>query len=233
MAVAEGYNRGPVFGGQGGCAIKSRRLSAHIVTHKYLNLTDTCAMAGTGGTGSPESPDDINNRLAEIAAELAKEARFKEPSAAERAKARVTAARPSGKSARSGPLRRLRARRKMAELLKPVDGSAIPAPPPKPPTARQVRRARRAARPAADRPFADRGYADASDYPSVARSVIAVLIIVALLVGAVIGLRYVFRHYGSTGAAADSRPAVATALFDHTGLSDHTGVRGLTVNLIK
>ncbi len=161
-------------------------------------------MAGTGGTGSPEGPDDINNRLAEIAAELAKEARFKEPSAAERARARVTAARPSGRSARSGPLRRMRARRKMAELLKPVDGSAVPTPPPKPPTARQVRRARRAERPAADRPFADRGYADASDYPSVARSVIAVIIIVALLVGAVIGLRYVFHHYDSPGGTAGS-----------------------------
>jgi hypothetical protein len=190
-------------------------------------------MAGTGDTGSPEGPDDINNRLAEIAAELAKEARFKEPSAAERARARVTAARPSHRSARSGPLRRLRARRKMAELLKPVDGSAIPTPPPKPPTARQVRRARRAARPAADRPFADRGYADASDYPSVARSIIAVIIIVALLVGAVIGLRYVFHRYGTTGAAADNRPALATTLFDHTSPFDHTGIEGLTVNLIK
>jgi len=46
-------------------------------------------MAGTGETpgDSPPGPDDINNRLAEIAAELAAEAHFKEPSAAERAQA--------------------------------------------------------------------------------------------------------------------------------------------------
>jgi hypothetical protein len=111
-----------------------------------------------------------------------------------------------------------------------VGGSAILTPPPKPPMARQVRRARRAAAP---RPFADRGYADESEYPSVARSVIAIIIIVALLVGAVIGLRYVFHHFDSAGAAAASRPALATALFDHSTLFDHTGVEGLTVNLIK
>lgn len=121
----------------------------------------------------------------------------------------------------------------MAELLKPVDGSATPTPPPRPPTARQVRRARRAERPAAGRPFADRGYADASDYPSVARSVIAVIIIVALLVGAVIGLRYVFHRYDTTGAAAYSRPALAAGLLDHTGLFDRTGIGSLPVNLIK
>jgi hypothetical protein len=187
-------------------------------------------MAGTGDSpkGSPEGPDDINDRLAEIAAELAKEARFKEPSAAERAeraRARVAAARSMGKSARSGPLRRWRARKKAAELLRPADGSAILTPPPKSPTARQVRRARR--EPA--RPFADRGYADSSEYPSVARSVIAVIIIVALLVGAAIGLRYVFHHHSSPGAAAAARPALVLM----TGRFDHTAVEHVTVNLIK
>jgi hypothetical protein len=167
-------------------------------------------MASTGGTGSPEGPDDINNRLAEIAAELAGEARFKEPSAAERARARAAAARPGRRSARSGPLGRWRARRKTAELLKPVDGSAILKPPPRPPTARQARRARRAAAP---RPFADRGYADESEYPSVARSIVAIIVIVALLVGAVIGLHYAFHHFDAASAAA--------------------GVESLTVNLIK
>ncbi len=56
-------------------------------------------MAGTSDTpdGTPAGPDDINSRLAEIAAELASEARFKEPSAAERARARVTAVRPAAK----------------------------------------------------------------------------------------------------------------------------------------
>ena len=48
-------------------------------------------MAGTGDKpeDSPMEPDDINSRLAEIAAELASEARFKEPSAAERAATRA------------------------------------------------------------------------------------------------------------------------------------------------
>jgi hypothetical protein len=45
-------------------------------------------MAGTGGgePGVPPGAGDINDRLAEIAAELAREAKFKEPSAAERAR---------------------------------------------------------------------------------------------------------------------------------------------------
>jgi hypothetical protein len=46
-------------------------------------------MSGTGSGGGPDGPpdaSDINNRLAEIAAELAREAKFKELSAAERAR---------------------------------------------------------------------------------------------------------------------------------------------------
>jgi hypothetical protein len=163
-------------------------------------------MAGTGESpkGSPEGPDDINDRLAEIAAELASEARFKEPSAAERARARAAAARSQGKrrkgakSGRTGRLRLWRARRQAEELRKPVDGSsAILTPPPKPPTAWQVRRARRAIR-----PVADRGYTDGAEYPSVARSIIAIIVLVILLVGVSIGLRYLFNHYGSTSGAS-------------------------------
>lgn len=41
---------------------------------------------GSGDPGVPAGPGDINDRLAEIAAELAREAKFKEPSAAERAR---------------------------------------------------------------------------------------------------------------------------------------------------
>jgi hypothetical protein len=171
--------------------------------HKSLKLADTGAMAGTGESpkGSPEGPDDINDRLAEIAAELAAEARFKEPSAAERARARAAAARAPGKAGKSGRparIRRWRTRRKAEELRKPLDGSdAIPGPRPKPPTARQIRRTRRTLR-----PVADRGYTDGGDYPSVARSIIAVIVIVILLVGVSIGLRYLFRHYGATSGAS-------------------------------
>jgi hypothetical protein len=171
--------------------------------HKGLKVADTGAMAGTGESpkGSPEGPDDINDRLAEIAAELASEARFKEPSAAERARARAAAARAPGKGARGGQhsrIRRWRARKKAEELRRPVDGSgAIINPPPKPPTARQVRRTRRTIR-----PVADRGYTDGADYPSVARSIIAVIVIIVLLVGISIGLRYLFRHYGGTSGAS-------------------------------
>jgi hypothetical protein len=41
---------------------------------------------GSGDPGVPSGSGDINDRLAEIAAELAREAKFKEPSAAERAR---------------------------------------------------------------------------------------------------------------------------------------------------
>ena len=163
-------------------------------------------MASAGDTGSPEGPGDINDRLAEIAAELASEARFKEPSAAERARARAAAARHSAKTGRTGRLRQWRARKKAAELRRPVEGgSAILKPAPPQPTARQIRRASRAAR-----PVADRGYTDTTEYPSVARSIIAVIVIVILLVGVSIGLRYLFRHYGATSGA--SGPAVVRTL---------------------
>jgi hypothetical protein len=53
-------------------------------------------MTGTGsGEGLPSGGGDINDRLAEIAAELASEAKFKEPSAAERARQAKAAKRRS------------------------------------------------------------------------------------------------------------------------------------------
>jgi hypothetical protein len=161
-------------------------------------------MAGMSDTpdGTPAGPDDINSRLAEIAAELASEARFKEPSAAERARARVTAVGPAAKQVRRrfGQLGRFGRRRahKAEELRRPAASAGAPAPPPQP---RQSRRARRAA----SRPVPDRGYADATT-PSVLRSVITVVILVALLVGVSIGLRYLFRHFG---APAAPRPAAS------------------------
>jgi hypothetical protein len=66
-------------------------------------LADTVAVAGTGETpeGPALDPDDINNWLAEIAVELAAEAPFREPSAAERARRPVGPAKPG----RNWPLR--------------------------------------------------------------------------------------------------------------------------------
>jgi hypothetical protein len=58
-------------------------------------------MAGSTGEppGQPDAPDDINKRLKEIEAELRQAARFKEPSAAERArKAELGRAQPQQKS---------------------------------------------------------------------------------------------------------------------------------------
>jgi len=161
-------------------------------------------MAGTSDTpdGRPVDPDDINSRLAEIAAELASEARFKEPSAAERARLRVTAIRPATRPVRRGPFRHRRARRKATELRQPVQAAGAP-PPPAP--ARPSRRARRDAR----RQVPDRGYADAAA-PSVLRSGTTVAVIVMLLIGVSIGLRYAFR-YSRTPApepAASNTPAV-------------------------
>jgi hypothetical protein len=85
-------------------------------------------MAGTGGTpgDSPASPDDINGRLAEIAAELSAEATFKEPSAAERAHARAGQPWPPSSGHRAGPLRRLQDKRTAAELRKPVQSGYGP-----------------------------------------------------------------------------------------------------------
>jgi hypothetical protein len=159
-------------------------------------------MAGTSETpeDSPASPDDINSRLAEIAAELASEARFKEPSAAERARARVTAVRPPAKTKRrSGPLGRWRARRaqrQAEELRAPLRPAGAPAPAPPPRPSRLARRA------AARAPVPDRGYADA-EMPSRLRSGTTIVIIMVLLIGVSIGLRYLIRHY----ANAPARPA--------------------------
>src|ERR1700689_780087 len=105
MPVAEGNHWGRTSDTTAGDVQRSQRLPAHIVTRKAPTLADTCAMAGTSDTpeGSPMGPDDINSRLAEIAAELASEAKFKEPSAAERARAaRAAAAAKPGAPTRRG-----------------------------------------------------------------------------------------------------------------------------------
>jgi hypothetical protein len=171
-------------------------------------------MAGTGDRpeDSPMEPDDINSRLAEIAAELASEAQFKEPSAAERARARAAAAAKKAPApARGGRLhrwhvRKSRASRKAEKLREPVRAPGAP----EPVRQRSSRRARRAQRAAwkAGHPAADRGYSD-SDHPSTRKSVLTVIVIIALLVGASIGLRTLLDRKpsaGSPGPAADISP---------------------------
>jgi hypothetical protein len=172
-------------------------------------------MAGTSETpeDSPAGPDDINSRLAEIAAELAAEARFKEPSAAERARARVTAVRPGGQSGwRAGPLARLRAKRaerRAAQLRTPLRSAG--APPPRPAPSRPSLRDRRAARMAVP----DRGYADA-EMPSRLRSGTTIVIIMVLLIGVSVGLRYLIRHYASAPARPTPSPSTGHASTGHS-----------------
>jgi hypothetical protein len=128
-------------------------------------------MAVTGGDPGdvPTDPDDINSRLAEIAAELTATARFTEPSAADRARVPVG---PAGAGPASGPIQRRRKRRLAAELRQPVQSaSRSGAPAPRQPWRRRAARLspsralarwayrRRSARP---EPTPDRGYATPS-----------------------------------------------------------------------
>ncbi len=172
-------------------------------------------MAGTGDRpeDSPMEPDDINSRLAEIAAELASEARFKEPSAAERARARAAAAKKAPAPARGGRVhrwhvRKSRASRTTAKLREP--GRAPGAPEPARP--RSTRRPRRAQRAAwkAGRPAADRGYSD-SGHPSTRQSVLTVIVIVVLLIGASIGLRTLLHRGTPAAPAAPASPGRASS----------------------
>jgi hypothetical protein len=171
-------------------------------------------MPGTGSAPdrSPDSPDDINNRLAEIAAELAAEAKFKEPSAAERARAAARAARHSrsGPGTGTGPLSWWRNKRAAAKLRRPVqqrDGSAAQAAAPR---ARKPAAARRAAQ-SAGGPAPDRGYGTATQRPGHGRSILALIIVIALLFGVSVGLRKLL-HSGTSapGAAPSSSNRVAT-----------------------
>jgi hypothetical protein len=142
-------------------------------------LADTVAVAATGETpeGPSLDPDDINNRLAEVAVELAAEARFREPSAAERARRPVGPAKP----ARQWPLRWLRGRRTAAYVRKPVAGPGPPGRPGRrgqPPRGQPPR-----GQPARERsrPVPDRGYATSSarSAPGRTLAVIAIAVVVA------------------------------------------------------
>jgi hypothetical protein len=90
----------------------SVRLQSRVSPFRFL--CNNPAMAGATGKppDGPGQPDDINKRLGEIEAKLRRPAKFKEPSAAERA-----------------GQQRLRDRRKAKKLRKPVpERSPVPAP---------------------------------------------------------------------------------------------------------
>ncbi len=193
-------------------------------------------MAGTGptpGSSSPD-PDDINDRLAEIAAELAAEATFKEPAAADRVHTAVQQVGGTTPPKRGGPLRRRRNRRLAAELRKPLQElggqkDSTPRPNASGPTTGSASRAgRRAGRPgaagraagsAAQRagawPTPDRGYATPARRRGAGRSVLTLVLVLVVLFGVSAGLRKLLhrspsRTPGATPAA--SRTPGATTL---------------------
>jgi hypothetical protein len=131
---------------------------------------------------SPTDPDDINNRLAEIAAELASEARFKEPSAAERARMAAGHLRP-GPAAGSNPVRRWRSRR---------------------PTA-----TRRVAQPT--EPTLDRGYATHSARAGTARSLMVVLVMLIVLIGVSVGLHSLLHRTTPASSPPPPAPSTTAA----------------------
>jgi hypothetical protein len=147
-------------------------------------------MAAKGDTpgSSPTDPDDINARLAEIHAELAKPSRFTEPSAADRARA---VSRRSSRSDRPPGGRRLtrQEKRLAAELRKPVQG-VNPAP-----VRRAAAPAPRSRRAPAPGPVADRGYTAPSRRrgPGLKYLIMAVVVIAALY-GVAVGLHYVLHR---------------------------------------
>jgi hypothetical protein len=155
-------------------------------------------------------------RLAEIAAGLGGEAAFKEPSAAERARAaaRLSGSGTAGPNRRVGALRRRRNKRLAAKLREPVlaPGQKPPPPPPKP---------RRRTASAARQPVPDRGYASPTQRGFLRRSlspVVAVLAVVLIFTLAI--QRWVFpTPSGSTTGAGSpgthsspSRTATPTPL---------------------
>lgn len=167
-------------------------------------------MAGTGSTpdSSSPDPDDINTRLAEIAAELAGEAKFKEPAAADRARAAVqpVGARPGR---RGGALRKRRNKRLADELRKPVGGQGGLRPSaPSPVRPVQPKAGRRAGGQAAQRPGTwpapDRGYARPTRRAGPGRSVVTLVLVLAVLFGISFGLHKLLqrRPSGTAGATA-------------------------------
>lgn len=137
----------------------------------------------TGGpAGSEPGPGDINKRLADIAAELAREATFKEPSAAERARTPVA----RSAAGRGGPLRTWRNRRIAAKLRQPLQSAAS--------GSRQPPRGRRRDAPARR--------------SRRVRSILTAVIVVAILLAASFGLR---KLHNSGRPATLPRPTQAAA----------------------
>jgi hypothetical protein len=163
-------------------------------------------MAGTGSTpdSSSSGPDDINDRLAEIAAELAAEAKFKEPAAADRARAAVKPVGAASARSRVGPLRRRRNRKLATELRKPIREPGGPKP--SPARSERPKSSRRAGASAAQRtgafPVPDRGYATPTRRPGASRSVLTVVLVLAVLFGISVGLRKLLQHSPSGTAGA-------------------------------
>lgn len=186
-------------------------------------------MAGTGSApdSSSPDPDDINDRLAEIAAELASEAKFKEPAAADRARAAVQPV--GGKpSRRRGPLRSRRNKRLAAELRKPVGGQAglrPSAPSPVPP--KQPGASRRPGGPATRRagswPAPDRGYATPARRAGPGRSVVTLVLVLAVLFGISFGLHKLLQRRPSStaGATASATPGASRRPGGNTPTPSH------------
>ena len=178
-------------------------------------------MSDTGSTpdSSPPGPDDINERLAEIAAELAGEAKFLEPRAADRGRRPVLPNRKarqhrrSGRTPRWGPLRRRRNARIAAKLREPVTppGGSGTGPPDEHRRRKRDRKRDRSSRGSRASPESAPSTARDSDYatsshPSTIRSLVAVVVVVGLLFGASVGLRTLFRA-GNSGAPSPKRGA--------------------------
>ncbi len=179
-------------------------------------------MAGTGPTpdSSSPNPDDINDRLAEIAAELAAEAMFKEPAAADRAHAPVQAVSGAAPRKRGGPLRKRRNNRLAAELRKPVqDPGGLDTSLPQPKTTRRTGGSRpKASGAAAQRagawPTPDRGYATPVRRGG-SRSLLTLVLVLLVLFGLSAGLRKLLHRSPSStpGATASlGRTAGASTL---------------------
>jgi hypothetical protein len=183
-------------------------------------------MAGTGPTPDSSSPnsDDINDRLAEIAAELAAEAKFKEPAAADRAHTAVQPVGDATRRKRAGPLGRRRNERLAAELRKPVQepgGQQTSTPPPPSasgrPAGSRPKANRRAAGSAARRagawPTPDRGYVTPTRRGRPGRSVLTVVLVLVVLFGVSAGLRKLLQRGPS------SRPGATASLGRTSGAS--------------
>ncbi len=169
----------------------------------------------SSGDRGPAGDDDINKRLAEIAAELAKEARFKERSAAERARDQSRPANAAA-TATPGPLRRWRNARTAARLRAPVTASARERPA-TPGQARAWRRSSSRAEPPFPQPYS---YGTPLPAP---RSRRRALVITVVVIAALIATPVILSRLGYLGSAAGSN--------DLTSVKNGATPTGLATNL--